>query len=74
MLLFWGGQPEKISSGLYFILYTRIFSFPFLVFLLFFLKNENEGRGKTLFVVRETARILVLSPFLVKLPVLGLHF
>jgi len=35
MIVFWGRQPERLSAGLYFLLYTRIFSIPFLVLIMF---------------------------------------
>jgi NADH:ubiquinone oxidoreductase subunit 4 (subunit M) len=55
------------------MLYTRIFSFPFLVALVFFIKNENRYI-KSFVLLREGLRVLIISPFLVKLPVFGLHF
>jgi len=73
MVLYWGSQPERLSAGLYFLFYTATFSVPYLILVLvsfpkvFFL---FPGLELTRFILS----VLIVSPFLVKMPVLGLHF
>lgn len=72
IIIFWGNQPERLRAGLYFLIYTSLFSIPFIIFIIkigfpsfsFSLKT----RPSALF------RLLIFSPFLVKIPVIGLHF
>lgn len=74
IIVFWGRQPERLSAGLYFLIYTRTFSIPFMVIII----NSSPFitfsffRGKML--TRSWLRIILLMPFLVKIPVIGLHF
>jgi NADH-ubiquinone oxidoreductase chain 4 len=71
IIIFWGRQPERISAGVYFLIYTRAFSIPVIVIVL------SVGRSllweRTL-IVRGAVLTIRVTPFLVKLPVLGLHF
>lgn len=73
IILYWGSQPERLSAGLYFILYTRVMSLPYLFFLLKLFPNRYNFLLRTEKVSR-VFTILLLLPFLVKMPVLGLHF
>lgn len=72
IILFWGGQPERLRAGIYFIAYTIIFSVPLLVMII--------STGIIYFwwplysTPRLFARVVFILPFLVKLPVFGLHF
>lgn len=72
IILFWGGQPERLRAGMYFIIYTIVFSVPLLVMIV--------RIGITYFwwslysVPRLLAGVTFILPFLVKLPVFGLHF
>lgn len=72
ILIFWGNQPERLNACLSFILYTVVFSLPFIIFVLWFL------RGKFIIFsaisVRNTLLGFSLLPFFVKLPVFGLHY
>ncbi len=71
IIIYWGNQPERLSAGLYFLIYTRIVSIPFIVmvlilssrFFIFFCKN-----------VSLVFSIIIIAPFLVKIPIFGLHF
>jgi len=71
IIIFWGNQPERLSAGLYFLLYTRIFSIPYIIIILIF--SPNFIFQKEL-VSSSVLRVLLVAPFLVKIPVLGLHF
>lgn len=73
IILYWGNQPERLSAGLYFILYTRVISLPYLLFLLKLFPNSYNFLLR-IEKVSSIFTILLLLPFLVKMPVLGLHF
>jgi len=72
IILFWGGQPERLRARMYFIVYTIVFSVPLLVMII--------GIGIVYFwwplysMPRLLMSITLTLPFLVKLPVFGLHF
>jgi NADH:ubiquinone oxidoreductase subunit 4 (subunit M) len=53
------------------LLYTRIFSIPYIIIILIF--SPNFIFQKEL-VSSSVLRVLLVAPFLVKIPVLGLHF
>ena len=75
MILFWGRQPERLSAGVYFIIYTGVFSIPYLILVLIFLpKDVFSIKRDNYLLLRWFITLLVYSPFLVKMPVLGLHF
>jgi len=73
IILYWGGQPERLSAGIYFIMYTTFFSIPYMVFIVLLLPKQE-----LLLVFRLNLRgflcFILLMPFLVKIPVLGFHF
>lgn len=73
MILFWGNQPERLSAGLYFLIYTGIFSIPYLLLVLILLKNTKFCFLRTI-ISLSALRVILLLPFLVKMPVLGFHF
>ncbi len=72
IILFWGGQPERLRAGIYFIIYTVVFSVPLLVIII------RIGVVYFWWPLYSMSRLLVRTvlvlPFLVKLPVFGLHF
>nr|YP_009346450.1 NADH dehydrogenase subunit 4 [Xiphinema rivesi]AOT84263.1 NADH dehydrogenase subunit 4 [Xiphinema rivesi] len=72
MILLWGGQPERLGASMYFIVYTIIFSVPFLVMIM------SIGIIYFWWPLYSMPSLLVsmvfILPFLVKLPVFGLHF
>jgi len=74
MIIFWGRQPERLSAGLYFLIYTRTFSIPFIIIII----NSSPFIAFSFFrrriLTRSWLRIILLMPFLVKIPVMGLHF
>lgn len=72
IVLIGGNQPERISAGLYFLIYTRTASVPYLVFVLLILPTS---RSFTIIgSIRSGGFWFLLFPFLVKIPVLGAHF
>lgn len=73
MLLFLGRQPERLSAGLYFLIYTIVLSLPFMLVVLSQFPNQVFYTRKR-FEVSFYVRLLVLGPFIVKIPVIGLHY
>jgi len=74
IIIYWGRQPERLSAGLYFLIYTGRFSIPFMVVIIVvfpFISFSFFGRK---FSTRGWLSLLLLIPFLVKIPVIGLHF
>jgi len=69
-----GGQPERLSAGLYLLVYTGIISVPYLLLVLTFLNKTIWFRRKGEFFVSQIVFWILVSPFLVKMPILGLHF
>jgi NADH:ubiquinone oxidoreductase subunit 4 (subunit M) len=73
MILTQGGQPERLSARVYFLFYTATFSLPYLVLILiispirFFNFRGLLQRGGL-------SSFLLLAPFLVKIPMFGVHF
>lgn len=73
MIIYWGNQPERLSAGLYFLIYTGILSIPFLIIVIFLVKTTRFlllAPNNFSFILRT----LILAPFLVKIPIFGLHF
>jgi len=73
LLLIKGEQPERLSAGAYFILYTTILSIPYLVFILL-LTPYLRFKSEITVMIRSVFRIILLTPFLVKIPAFGIHF
>lgn len=73
IILYWGNQPERLSAGLYFLLYTSVISFPYLFFLLGLFPSSYSFETRKL-EERALLSFLLLLPFLVKIPIFGLHF
>lgn len=72
MLIYLGSQPERLSAGAYLLLYTLLFSLPFMVLIV---KTFSGGLSfNEMSFVDNVTLVLVVAPFLVKMPVLGLHF
>lgn len=66
MIYYWGSQPEKISSIYYAVLYTRIFSIPFMWQLM-----KIEGWIYSLYL-SPFSLLLFTGLFLRKIPIFGL--
>jgi len=73
IILFNGRQPERLSAGAYFLLYTALLSVPYLVIVIFILPGLFFSLG-FLLTRRSFISLLFMSPFLVKIPVFGLHY
>lgn len=73
MILYSGRQPERLSARIYFIIYTCIISIPYLILILFIFPYFSFFKGAN-FLVRESLSALLVLPFIVKMPVFGLHF
>jgi len=73
IIIYWGNQPERISAGLYFLIYTSIMSVPYVLMLLLVIPNDKFFIIKRIFL-RKIMTWMFLLPFLVKMPILGLHF
>lgn len=71
MILFWGRQPERLQAGLYLLIYTGILSLPYVIFVVLLKKSFYSG---LILSCSSIIIIIFLSPFLVKMPVFGLHF
>jgi NADH-ubiquinone oxidoreductase chain 4 len=69
IILKWGYQPERIQATIYLILYMIFSSLPFLFFILKHEINDIKYLGSI-----SVLKALCFSlPFLVKLPMWGLH-
>jgi len=73
MILTQGNQPERLSAGSYLLVYTTAISIPYLLIIVHL--NEKmilllESQDLMLGGIR----LFLLAPFLIKIPVFGLHF
>jgi len=68
-----GNQPERLSAGLYFLVYTTILSVPYLLFIVITLSLVRDFNNVDCIILGRL-RVLAVTPFLVKIPVLGLHY
>lgn len=73
IILFFGTQPERLSARLYFIMYTIVLSLPFMANVLLVMPVQSYFL-KVKMRVSLRLRMLLIAPFLVKIPVLGVHF
>jgi len=73
MILFYGRQPERISARLYILMYTMVFRTPFLLVVVQFLPRQLFDTRNAL-SISFLIGLLLLLPFLVKIPIIGLHF
>lgn len=69
-----GNQPERVSASLYLTLYTITLSVPYLLIILILLPLRNEFFFRKNCLRRFNFSIIILLPFLVKIPIIGLHF
>lgn len=74
IIVFWGRQPERLSAGLYFLIYTRTFSIPFIIIIINSSPFITFSFFRRRMLSRSWLRIILLIPFLVKMPIMGLHF
>jgi len=73
IIIYSGRQPERLSSRVYFLIYTCVLSIPYLVVVILMFPNIYFYSGAS-FLAREIVGVITLAPFLVKIPVLGVHF
>lgn len=77
IILVWGRQPERLSAGLYFLMYTVFFSIPFLIIIIISLSSIpflGITGSRTIICFNPVFITFSYLPFLVKIPVIGIHF
>ena len=70
IILGWGGQPERMSAGLYILFYTVCSSLPFIGWVVI---NQSLIWLDELRVWSKYIRIFIMLPFMVKTPMYLLH-
>jgi NADH:ubiquinone oxidoreductase subunit 4 (subunit M) len=75
IIVIWGSYPERSLSSLMLLIYTSVFTFPF-IFVLFYLYSSFRSFALYQFSssVSFFMSVVVFFVFCVKLPVYGLHF
>jgi NADH:ubiquinone oxidoreductase subunit 4 (subunit M) len=73
LIIFAGNQPERLGAGTIFLIYTLTLSLPYLLILVYILPWQNINSDK-LIINTGVFSLLLLIPFLVKIPILGLHY
>ena len=79
LVLLWGYQPERLQASFYLILYTIAASFPLLICILTIYSMTNSLFMPTIiltanpYAICPTIWVLVITAFLVKLPIYGVH-
>jgi len=79
VILKWGSYPERSVSAVMLLIYTSIFTFPFILVLFtsymlnstFFLTDASLLTSACL---DPLSRVIIFFTFAVKLPIYGLHF
>lgn len=66
ILFGWGYQPDRLEAGFYILIYTVLFSLPLLLKILY-LDNLTIS-------LRSWSFFIFIIAFLVKLPIVGLHY
>jgi NADH-ubiquinone oxidoreductase chain 4 len=69
-----GRQPERLSAGSYLLFYTASISVPYLLLILLISLTNIRRRVQNLSWRFSGILILFIVPFLIKIPVFGLHF
>lgn len=73
LIIIQGNQPERLSARAYFLFYTTAVSVPYLVIILSFPVSSFSlcsGVGYN----RALLSVVLIRPFLMKLPIFGAHF
>nr|YP_009444536.1 NADH dehydrogenase subunit 4 [Microceramus pontificus]ASP44429.1 NADH dehydrogenase subunit 4 [Microceramus pontificus] len=80
MLMFiisWGYQPERLQAGMYMLLYTVLGSMPMLLMMVMMYSYWGNMSIMTIKLLGMNSKMVIyllfLLPFLVKLPVYGVH-
>lgn len=76
IIIKWGSYPERSLRALILLIYTSIFTFPFIYVIFYIYANRNTFNifyldGFTLSLI---STLVVFFTFAVKLPIYGLHF
>lgn len=74
MIIYWGNQPERLSAGAYFLIYTACFSIPYIVIIIVIMPIGSFFLSREILNIRVIIVIVLFLPFFVKMPVFGLHF
>jgi len=75
-LMGWGNSLERLQASFYMFFYTLIFSFPFLLFILYCYKVLPSSDFYSFYIMKDFHKWLFLFLFIifiVKLPLYGLH-
>ncbi len=76
IIIKWGSYPERSLSALILLIYTSIFTFPFIYVMFYIYSNSNTFNIFYLdgFNLRLLSTLIIFFTFAVKLPIYGLHF
>lgn len=75
IIIIWGSYPERSLSSLMLLLYTSIFTIPFLFVLFYVFSSSNTFSFAFLSAeLSPFITLIVFCVFAVKLPIYGLHF
>jgi NADH-ubiquinone oxidoreductase chain 4 len=74
MIVSFGSQPERLRAGAYLLFYTTRVSIPYIGIILFIKINQSTFWINKVTVGRRIMVFVITIPFLVKIPVFGLHF
>lgn len=77
IIIKWGSYPERSMRAIILLLYTAVFTFPFLFFIFyFFLVNGSIDFNlySNFYNTSLFTSIIIFMAFAVKLPIYGLHF
>lgn len=76
IIIKWGSYPERSLRALMLLIYTSIFTFPF-IYIMFYVYNNRNSFNMFYFDginLRFISTLVVFFTFAVKLPIYGLHF
>lgn len=76
IIIKWGSYPERSLRALILLIYTSIFTFPFIYVIFYIYINRNTFNIFYLdgFTLRLISTLVIFFTFAVKLPIYGLHF
>ena len=75
IVLGWGSQFERVQASSYLLIYTIFFSYPFFVLLVYVIYSLNRGSLFFYsFIFLSKIGLFLFMPFLVKLPIVFIHF
>lgn len=74
IIISFGRQPERLSAGTYLLFYTTRLSIPYIAILVFLKIEYSIFWVCTNSIRTSIITIIIILPFLVKIPIFGLHF